>query len=160
MKIQFSRTIPFIMIMSVAFFTLIGLGLDSVAETPDDKTTMKEVKKETRDLMQALKGYTANEREEAIERTKDTLAGLDQRIEKLETRIDKKWNQMSKAARKETRENLKALRAQRLRVAEWYGRLKSSSVDAWEHVKKGFSESYDTMHDAWRKAMEAFDSSK
>ncbi len=145
-----------------AFLLVVAMAVPhlSHAHKPEDKMTMQEVKKEVQDLMTALKGYTANQREEALAKTQDALDHLDHRIEKLETQIDKKWDTMSKTAQKEARANLKALREQRVKLAEWTGRLKSSSAEAWDHVKKGFSESYDSLNDAWKNAIEAFDAGK
>ena len=90
------------------------------------------------DVLQALKGYTADQRDEAIQKTKTALDNLDSRIDELETNIDNNWDRMDKAAREKARANLKALHKQRTELAEWYGSLKSSSADAWEHTKKGF----------------------
>lgn len=128
--------------------------------TETDKTTAKEVKQEMQDLLKALKGYAADQRDEAIQKTKTALDDLDNRIDALETRIDNNWDQMNKAAREKARADLKALRKQRTKVAEWYGSLKSSSAGAWEQIKKGFSDAYKELSDAWKKAEKEFDSGK
>jgi uncharacterized membrane-anchored protein YjiN (DUF445 family) len=128
--------------------------------TKPDKTTAKEVKQEMQDLLQALKGYTADQRDEAIRKTKTALDNLDNRIDELETSIDNKWDQMNKATREKARADLKALRKQQTKAAEWYGSLKSSSADAWEQMKKGFSDAYKDLSDAWEKVKEEFDSGK
>ena len=67
---------------------------------------------------------------------------------------------MNEAARKEARENLRALRKQQNQVAEWYGSMKTSSVDAWDHMKKGFSDAYKSLENAWEKSEKEFGSSK
>ena len=67
---------------------------------------------------------------------------------------------MNKAAREKARANLKALRKQRNEVAEWYGGLKASSADAWEHMKKGFSDAYKSLGDAWEKSAQEFGTNK
>ena len=67
---------------------------------------------------------------------------------------------MDAAAREKARARLKELRSQRTQVAEWYGSLKSSSGDAWEHMKEGFSDAYTALHDAWEKAAKDFSSDK
>lgn len=85
---------------------------------------------------------------------------LDKRIEELEARVDESWGKMDKAAREKARANLKALRKQRTQVAEWYGSLKSSTGDAWEHMKKGFSDAYKALNDAWEKSEKEFESGK
>lgn len=139
---------------------ILGITPLCYAETASGKTTIKEVKQETQDLIQALKAYTADQRDKAIQKTKAALDNLDKRIDALETSIDNNWDKMDKDARKKSRTSLNALRKQRTQVAEWYGSLKSGSVDAWEHMKKGFLDAYRALHDAWEKSEKEFGSDK
>lgn len=131
-----------------------------VAGESENKTSIKAVKQEAQDLMKALKSYGADQRDEAVQQAGKTLDKLDKRIDALETDIKDNWEQMSKAARKETRENLKVLRDQRNEVAEWYGSMKTSSADAWEEMKKRFSNAYDALSNAWAESVKEFDSDK
>lgn len=126
------------------------------AGTSNGKTSIEEIQKETNDLIQTLKAYTSDQRREATQKTKAALDNLDKRMDALETRIDKKWDKMDKAARGKAQASLKELRKQRVKVAEWYGSLKSSSADAWEQMKKGFSDAYRTLQDAWEKSDKEF----
>ena len=130
------------------------------AESSEEKTSIKEVKQETQDLIQALGAYSADQRDEAVQRAKTALHNLDERIDALEKRIDDHWDQMNKAAREKARVNLKALRMQRNKVAEWYGSMKTSSAGAWEHMKKGFSDAYKALGDAWEKSVKEFGTNK
>jgi len=130
------------------------------AETSGNKTSIKEVKQETQELIQTLKAYSADQRDEAIQKTKSVLENTDKRIEALETRIDNNWDNMNKAAREKARKSLNALHKQRTKVAEWYGSMKSSSGDAWEHMKKGFSDAYKALYDAWEKSEKEFSSNE
>lgn len=126
------------------------------ANPTSDKASIEEVKKETSDLIQTLKSYTANQRDEAIRKTKATLDDMDVRIKALQTRINEDWDKMDKATREKAQAGLKSLREQRARVEEWFGRLKSSSVGAWGHMKKGFSDAYGSLYDAWEKSENEF----
>ncbi len=142
---------------------LIGmLGIPSLcsAETASDKTSMEEVKKETQDLLRTLGAYSVEQRDELILKTKAALDNLDKRIEALEKRADKGWDKMDKAAREKARASLKELRSQRTQVAERYDTLKNSTGDAWEHVKKRFSEAYKNLNDAWEKSEKEVGSNK
>jgi len=91
---------------------------------------------------------------------KAALDNFDKRIDALETRIDSDWDKMDRAAREKIRASLSALRKQRAQAAEWYGNLKSSSADAWGHMKKGFSDAYRALSDAWEKSEKEFGSYK
>ena len=122
----------------------------------DDAVSVEKIRKETRELLSALKTYTANQRDEAIERIKTAQNNLDQRIEALEREIAKDWNEMDQAARDRSLATLQELRQQRTEVAEYYGSLKTSSAAAWGHIKQGFSAAYDALHKSWEKAEREF----
>ncbi len=83
--------------------TVLGAAQVSFAETYHKKTTAEEVKQEARDVIQALKGYTVEQRDEAIKKTKAALDNLDNRIEELETRVDKGWDKMNGAGSRPAR---------------------------------------------------------
>lgn len=142
-----------------AFIMAVILGSLPIchAESPDDKTSAEDIKQETQDLLKALNSYTADQKDEAINKTKDALNSLDKRIDELEGNINKAWDKMDRAAREKARDSLKALRKQQARVAEWYNRLKSSSGDAWDIIKKGFSDAYKSLDDAWNKLKKELD---
>lgn len=135
---------------------LLGIALPCFAETTVGQTSMEEVKKETQELIQTLKSYTADQQEEAVEKTKAALEKLDKRIDSLEKDIDQNWDKMDASARDQARESLKALRKQRIKLAEWYGSLKASSMEAWEHMKDGFSKAYKALSEAWQKSEKEF----
>lgn len=134
---------------------LLGSPSLCLGETAD-KNSAAEVRQEARELLQALESYTVDQREEAIRNTGAALANLDQRIDALERRIDKDWDKLDQIAREKARSSLKELHRQRNLAAERYGSMKSSSGEAWGHVKKGFSEAFSTLQEAWEKSEEEF----
>jgi hypothetical protein len=133
----------------IAIFAMTSL---CSAATTSDKTSLEDVKKESKDLIQTLKGYSAAQRDEAIARIKVTLDDLDQRITALEATIDANWEKMDKAARENARIRLQELHKERTEVAEWYGSLKSTSAEAWEQTKRVFSDAYKDLNEAWEKS--------
>lgn len=139
-----------------AVIAMLGLMPVAHATASSDSVSAKEVQREAKDLIQALKNYTASQKDEAVRKTGAALDNLDRRVDALETRIDKNWDKMNKATRDKARTTLRALRKQRTEVAEWYGSLKSSSSDAWGQMKKGFTEAYASLHEAWNKAEKEF----
>ena len=130
------------------------------AKSHQDSTTIEAVQQEAQDLLEALKDYTADQRDEAIHRSKTALDILDRHIDELETDIADSWDEMNQAAREKTRKNLKTLRKKRNQVAEKYGSLKASSTSAWEEMKQGFSEAYEALSDSWAKSVDEFDADK
>ncbi len=137
---------------------LLGIAPFCYAQTDNPNTSIEEVRKETRDLLQTIGSYTVDKKDEAVQKAKNGLDRLDKRIDALEARIDKNWDNMNEAAYQEARENLKALRKQRNQVAEWYGSMKTSSANAWLHTKKGFSDAYKALENAWGKSVKEFGS--
>lgn len=123
----------------------------SVTQASDDKTTIQDVKQEAQELISKIKGYTADQRDEAIKHTEQALKKLDDRIEVLETDIYNSWERMDKAGREKAQSSMKELRKQRVELAEWYGSMKNSSANVWEQMKKGFSDAYQGIVDTWAK---------
>jgi TolA-binding protein len=124
------------------------------------KTTKEEMKQEVVDAGHAIKDYSVQERDKAVEKVKTALDDMDARIDRLETKMQEKWNQMDQSARRKAEEALKELRRRRNQVAEWYGGLKYSSSKTWDHMKKGFSDSYDALRGTWEKTEKEWDSGK
>ncbi len=138
----------------------LGLGAPVLAAHHGNETTIEEINQQTRELLALLKDYSAEQRDEAIAKTKDALDKLDKRIEALENEMVNKWGEMDQAAREKAHASLKAMRQQRTEVAEWYGSMKNSSVSAWGHMKQGFSSAYEALHEAWTNAEKEYKADK
>ena len=120
----------------------------------------QDVKKETKELITSLKKYSVAQKDKAAKKIDAALAKLDRRIDALESDIDRDWNKMSDTARQKTRASLRALRKERAKLAEWYGGMKNSSASAWEHMKQGFSDAYESINASWAKARNEYQSDK
>ena len=145
MKIDKS-VLPVLIFITFSIFALAPQLIKAANEK-----SLKDVRKETRELIETLKSYSANQRDKAIKESRAALKDLDRRIESLEEHIDKNWEEMDKAARQKARANLKALRTQRNKVAELYGAMKNSSAEAWEDMKEGFSDAYQDLYEAYQE---------
>jgi DNA repair exonuclease SbcCD ATPase subunit len=120
------------------------------------KAERAKVEKEVSEALQAIRNYGVERRDEAVRKAREALDDLDARIQKLEDRFDAEQEEMKASARKEARSAMKTLREKRRKVAEWYGGLEHSSKEAWDHAKKGFLESYDSLRRAFDKAAGEF----
>ncbi|MDX9902213.1 MAG: hypothetical protein EOM50_23415 [Erysipelotrichia bacterium] len=147
-------------ISSAILTALLGLSTIAFADGHNSTASIEDVKKETKELLQTINSYGSDKKDELLKKSKKSLEKLDSRIDELESKVDNNWDKMSKDARKEARTNLKELRKQRNELSEWYGSIKNSSTDAWEHVKKGFTDSYSALQNAWEKAQSEFDNKK
>jgi hypothetical protein len=146
--------------MAIAFVSILflaGANVSTAGQKPDDRTTQqKEVGQEVKEAVEAIKRYSADQRDEALNKVRIAIDDLDARIDELETRLENKWDQMDKTARSQARETLRSLREKRNDLAEWYGGMRHSSAKAWDHVKKGFLDSYESLRQTYNKAVEEF----
>ncbi|GJL79190.1 MAG: hypothetical protein NPINA01_21790 [Nitrospinaceae bacterium] len=117
-----------------------------------EKTTKSQVKKEVQEATESIKKFSVEQRDEAVKNMKSTLDKMDQRIERMESDLNKKWGDMTASARVKKQKSIRALKKKRNEVAEWYGGLKHGSANAWEEIKTGFSNAYQALGDAMSKA--------
>ena len=129
---------------------------ESTAPAPAP-TQREKVGKEVEDAVDAIRGYSVERRDEAAERARQSMSELDGRIEALQMHTQQGWARMSEATRTRSETTMNGLRDRRNKLAEWYGGMRHSSVDAWGEVKSGFVTSYHDLADAMRKAREQFD---
>ena len=143
----------------LVFFTAVFFAKASVsfaAQTSTDPTTTQEVKQKVAEAAEAIKNYSVAQRDEALKKAKTVLDDLDARIDRMQSRLNEKWDQMDQVAREKAMDTLTTLRKQRNQIAEWYGGLKHSSSKAWEDVKEGFLKSYQALREAFDKAQSEF----
>lgn len=112
-------------------------------------TTPAEVRQEIADAMEAVSEYSAQERDEALERARDGLDRLDAEIARREQALRENWAGMSDTAREEARSRLEELRAARNRLGERYGALQAGARDAWGALRDGFSDAWGEVSEAW-----------
>ncbi len=146
------KTASFIIFMAL----LSCVSIATAATSDSNQTTATEVRKEINEALQAIGSYSAEQRDAAVIKAREALAKTDARIEELEQKIHQNWQPMSEEARQQAHTTLKALQKQRTEIAEWYGGLKHSSVNAWEEIKKGFSASYTELGKSLEKARQEF----
>jgi hypothetical protein len=131
---------------------LLAMASPGFSVAAAEATSVENIKQETAELLEALKAYSTEQRDAAVEQSRVALENLDQRIDVLETQMLDQWDEMDQATRARTRDSLQALREQRTNVAEWYGSLKSSSTDAWGQIKQDFSAAYRSLSEDWQKS--------
>ncbi len=126
------------------------------ADASGGKATAKDVSKKAGETGKAIKDYTVAQRDEALKQAKAALDDVDARIRRMERKLDNEWDKMDKAARRNSRSTLNALRRERGELAEWYGGLKHSSAESWEQVKAGFVKSYEALKESFAGARKKF----
>lgn len=144
------------MVMVTALILMFSAHLMASEKEESQSTSAEEVKKETAEAMQAIKKYSYEQKDKAVKDTKAAMDKLDTRIDNLQSRMEKNWNEMSQASREKASNTLKTLRKKRNDLSEWYGGLKHSSAKAWNHVKDGFASGYESLAEAFEKAQGEF----
>lgn len=147
---KYTLILSLIAVMAVVF------TLSAQAQSHSGTVTAEDVERETKELLNALQQYTIEQRDQAVKEIDQALKKLDGQIDELESRVDNNWDKMTQAARQEARASLKMLRQQRIELAERYGSFKNSSINAWAQMKKGFTDAYQAMSDAWKKAIDEY----
>ena len=133
-----------------------GMPAFSADRPSGERVSKKEVGQEVKEAVEAIKAYSADQRDEAVKKGKAVLDHLDVQIAEMESKIKKNWDAMGESARKNAKASLEAIKKQREEVAKWVGSMKQSSAGAWEEVKKGFVESYQALHDSFDRAADKF----
>jgi hypothetical protein len=130
---------------------------DDEGEGVADSVELETVQEEWAEAVEALKGYSVNQREVAVEKAGEVLEDMDERIEVLQEQTVDEWESLSAETREARLEALRALVKQREELAEWYGGMKHSSAQAWGEVREGFIGAYGVLQDAWVDAAEEFE---
>jgi acyl-CoA reductase-like NAD-dependent aldehyde dehydrogenase len=144
-------------VLVIAVIALFSVAPHSLAAgTTTQETTAKDVQKEMEDAAHAIKAYSVEQKDDALKKAQQVLEDLDETIAQLETNLHDNWNRMDEASRQKARETLTYLRAKRNEVAEWYGGLKHSSSNSWDHVKTGFADSFKVFSESLHKAKDEF----
>ncbi len=143
-------------VMAAVLVLMFSTHLMAGEKKESQSTSAEDVKKETAEAMQAIKNYSYDQRDKAVKEMKAAMDNLDNRIDEMQSRIEKNWNEMSQASREKASKTLKSLRKKRNDLSEWYGGLKHSSKKAWNHVKEGFASGYESLATAFGKAQDEF----
>lgn len=122
----------------------------------EQATDLETLQKEWGQAVDALRSYSAEQRDEALAEAEEQLAVMDRRIDALESRFAEEWAGLGESARRQREQALHGLREQRRELAEWYGGMKHGSRNAWEDVKQGFVRAYGALAESFGKAVEEF----
>jgi hypothetical protein len=131
---------------------ILGISSFCYAETEIAKTSIEAVKKESQDLLKSIRSYSVDKKDEAVQKAKEGLSKLDKLIASQQAKLDKNWDSMNETAREKAADNLTALREQRNQVSMWYSSMKTSSVDTWQRMKKGYSDAYNALERSWEES--------
>jgi hypothetical protein len=121
------------------------------------KTQREQVRQEVDEAVDAIRDYSADRRDEAVARARESAEDADRRIDALEAQMGPRWNAMSDAARTRSQQAMTELRQRRNELSEWYGGMRHGSEAAWSEVRAGFVKSYHDLEEAMRRARGEFE---
>lgn len=144
-------------LMTTAMIAVLAVAPGSImtahAESNTSETVnVEEVQKKLSKAMDSVSEYTVQQREEAVENSKEVLAEIDEEIEELEVRVRDNWAGMKEETRESSSAALQKVRTQRNELAEKFGALKDGSDSAWDEIKSGFSTAWHDLKSAWKDA--------
>ena len=117
------------------------------------ETTSEDLARETKEAYEAFKAYMIDKKNDAVAHGKDLLKKTDAEIEKLQTKADA----ASGDAKVAYEEEIKNLQEKRAVAAKKLDELGEASADSWDDAKKGFTEAYQALYDAYKEAVANFD---
>ncbi len=126
-------------------------------QTQTDTVDTNKLQQEWTKSIATLKGYSADQRDQAIAEAASMLTAMDKRIDQLESRTAEQWATLNENMRRQREASLRNLRHKRNELSEWYGGMKHGSVGAWGTMKQGFINAFDTLSDSFRKARTELD---
>jgi hypothetical protein len=142
-----------------AGFSAPGLAAEHESGKGNEQATdLETLRNDWAEALESLKDYSAAQRDQALEKAGAQLDAMDEQIERMQVGLARQWNDLSIEARERREASLRSLRRQRNELAEWYGGMKHSSRNAWDDVKQGFVEAYQSLGDSFDQAVEEFQS--
>ena len=131
----------------IAFLIAVPLTGSAIAETTSD-----ELAKETKEAYEAFKAYMIDKKNDAVAHGKDLLKKTDAAVDQLQVKAD----EASGDAQKTYQESIDDLKEKRAVAAEKLDNLGNASADSWDDAKEGFTEAYEALYDAYKKAVANF----
>jgi len=126
------------------------------ASTAPEGTSIEDVKQQSGELADTLGAYTETQRQQAMQEIETTMSEVDRRLESFESTVDSGWDDLSEQAQEEARQNIDMLKRKREQMAESYNDMQAASGAAWDKMKKGFSDAYADINNAFDAAEKEF----
>lgn len=145
-------------VSALMLIVCVSLGIVSFYSTVQAANT--DVSEEVKEAASAIGEFTVEQKDAAVGKAREMMDSIDDRIHKLEGRMEANWDDMKESSRDKYNKTLKTLREKRNNLSEWYGSMKHSSKDAWSEVKSGFSKSYESLAQSWQDAAQEMENDK
>jgi hypothetical protein len=129
-----------------------GWGGEAVAAPKKADVSAADVKKETKEALEAAKALTVQQKEEFQKKMRDELDRMQKEIDRLVF----KANQSKKETRAELDKVIKELQKQKDATAKKLQKMESASGKAWDDLKSGMNSSMEELEKSYTKAKSRF----
>lgn len=140
-------------VLSAALFVIIPV---TFARRLATDRSARRVRHHAGKVMEALKDYTSEQKEKALNQAKETMDQLDDSIDALQQKLYSRWSDLDELTRDKMQGQLSSLSKKRNQLAQWYGAMMQSSTDAWEDVKDGFVTCFRELSSSFQEAQSEF----
>jgi outer membrane biogenesis lipoprotein LolB len=116
------------------------------------KTTMEDVKKETREMVETAKSYTMEQRHAYQQELADKFAEYDRKIETFKQQM----NMVKGETERKMQENIDMLQSKVDDMKKRAEKLKNAGGDAWTDLRNGLEKAEDDLDRSFSEAMKNF----
>lgn len=141
-------------LLLIAVVVLVGSVLDArvgLAEAKSDSSA-QDVKRETKEALQATKQYTVQQKRDFEKKTREELDRMEKQIDHLKS----KAGQAKKETQAELHQLIGDMEEKRQAAAKKLKELQSASGKAWNDVRSGVSASVDELEKTYKQAVSRF----
>ena len=117
------------------------------------QTDKKEVKKETAEAWEAVKGYTHAKKNEAVAYASKLMKQTDAQIKQLQAKASK----ASGDTKAEYNRQIAALKDKQVDAGKKLREMRDATAASWDSAKQGFADAYKDLRDTYKRLRESSD---
>lgn len=142
------RVIPALAACSVLVASPPLFGADA-----DDPDFVEEARQEAGEILNELRAFTIEQKDEALNAAEEGLADLDDNIDAIQEYLNEHGGELSERARGEYERRIRSLRDLRADLQQQYRELATASAEKWEQARAAFADAFRSLHENWEQAM-------
>lgn len=100
----------------------------------------------------AVRDYSYQQKDRALEEYRGALDALDKKIDQLEAQIEQKSDEVEHNTRQNWRETSENLKERRAQLAKNFQDLKNATQENWSQLQASFERNWEGLKDRWESA--------
>jgi len=137
-----------IALFSLALLTVGCTSTDEASRSQQSETAaadLDQVNAESREAARAMQDYSLAQRDEFVARMREDLAGIEEELDRLSTKVD----EAGAGAKTDAQAKLESVREKWARTKNQLDQVESAAEATWDSAKSSFRESYDDLQDSF-----------